>query len=71
MHHQISEVASKATYAASGGFGGVGLLTWDAMTFLVGLVLGVATFITNLYYKKKHHELERERFELEKSKADE
>lgn len=71
MHHQISEAASNATYATSGGLGFLGLITWDAMTFIVGVILGLATFFTNRHYKKKHYELEREKFEYEKSKADE
>ena len=56
------KITTGASYMTSGGLvlGGLAINDWVA---IVGIALGVATFVVNLIYKHKHLELERRRDE--------
>ena len=57
IEHKISEVAANSSYTISGLFAGIGALTLEQWTFLIGIALGVGTFLVNWYYKKEHLKL--------------
>ena len=66
----MERVPSIATYAASGGaiiFG----LTANELYALVGLFLAAATFVTNLWFKYKGLQLQRDFYKLELSELKE
>ncbi len=52
---------AKVSYTASGGLVGVGALDLNDVAIVVGMVLAVLTFLTNVianwYWKRKHYEL--------------
>lgn len=54
----IAAAGSKATYAGSGMTVG-GWLVSSEFAVLAGIVIGVAGFLVNWYYKHRQHERER------------
>lgn len=53
-----AKVATGASYTASGGLTAAGMLDFlndNALAF--GVILGLATFIVNFYYQRKHFKL--------------
>jgi uncharacterized membrane protein YphA (DoxX/SURF4 family) len=55
MNHEIvSEFASKTSYATSGTLMIFGFSLSDC-ALILGMILGVATFAVNWYYKAKMH----------------
>lgn len=63
MQEKIQQVTSAASYAASGVSTAVGLLTINNIAAIIGIVLGIATFVINWAYKHKHFKLARDRKE--------
>jgi len=61
MQHVADISAAPATYTASVGSVLFGLTTseWQAIGVLGGLILGALTYLTSVYFKKKHLELAR------------
>jgi len=61
-------VATKVSYAASGGITFFGALTAQEFAALIGVVLALLTFATNTYinwyWRKKSHDLEVEELRL-------
>ena len=61
MLEQSHDVMTKTAYAASAATSGGGLWLWlgdnaqaiGAVGVLIGIILGVATFIVNWYYRHK------------------
>jgi tetrahydromethanopterin S-methyltransferase subunit G len=59
MQEQVAEIATKASYTTTAGsiiFG----LTINEIGVLIGIVLGIATYVTNLIFRLKHLSLERD-----------
>jgi len=59
MQEKVAEIATGTSYTAAGGtivFG----LTINEIGVLIGIVLGIATYITNLVFRLKHLSLERD-----------
>ena len=59
MQERVAEIATGTSYTAAGGtiiFG----LTINEIGVLVGILLGVATYVTNLIFRMKHLSLERD-----------
>jgi len=61
-------IATKASYAVSGGITFFGALTAQEFAALLGVALAVLTFATNTYinwyWRKKSHDLELEQLRL-------
>jgi hypothetical protein len=55
----IAASASKAMYAG-GGVAGTGVMLDSQFFGLVGLLIAIAGFAVNLYYKRQEHSLKRE-----------
>jgi hypothetical protein len=69
-NESISEVASNATYAGaalSAGSAvphyvfGLTLDEWSVLGILFGMLMAFAGWLTNVYFKRQHLQLERER----------
>lgn len=51
------DAPSAISYTANGGVALLGAVTFDQWMLLAGVVLGVATFAVNWYYRSKAHAL--------------
>ncbi|TDF41575.1 hypothetical protein EYS14_01605 [Alteromonadaceae bacterium M269] len=56
----MSHKSAAASYFANGGAIVFGVFTVQELGVAVGIILGVLTFITNLYYIRKQEQRERE-----------
>lgn len=63
MNPRVEQVATGLTYAASGAttVWGFNAEQWGILGIIVGIVLGIGTFIVNLYYKQKHLKIAEQR----------
>jgi len=54
---KMNQFSSAASYAASGGSVVIGTLTSHDVAAIGGLLLAIATFCVNTWYKRKHFQL--------------
>lgn len=59
MHEKAASIATGAAYVASGTTTAVGL-TINDMVAIGGLLVGLATFLVNWYYRHQHLQLAKE-----------
>ena len=54
--HTVEQIATSASYSASGAavFFGLTVDEWGIIGVLVGIALGVATFTFNIWFKMKY-----------------
>jgi len=65
----MSDFTSKTSYAASAIVTLGGGITLNQAIALVGVILGIGTFLVNWRYKHLHYKLERDRNDAEKKCA--
>lgn len=54
---KMSQISSAASYAASGSTVVIGTMTSHDVAAIGGLLLALATFCVNTWYKRKHFQL--------------
>lgn len=68
MSERIAHVTTGISYAVSGGtvlFAGLSQAEWTIIGIISGIVLGVLTYLTSLFFKYKLYKLERRRIRRE------
>ncbi len=56
----MHEKTSAAAYGASSFVAGLGMLDWNTICMVGGLVLGILTFAVNWYYKRENAKVYRD-----------
>jgi len=66
MAERLAQVATTVSYAAGGSTTVFGLLSLSEMAIIVGMVVGISTFVVNWIYRHKHYQLEAQKVEIMK-----
>lgn len=62
---QISDAASKATIVGGAGTSVYTLFGGDMMLSTIGIICTICTFLVNWYYKRREHNLNERKLEME------
>jgi len=61
----MSAILDKISYWLAALMAAFGYMTWQGFTSVVGIVLGVCTFIISWYYKAREDKREQEKHKLQ------